>query len=288
VWCWGLNDSGQLGNGTTTGSKKPVQVKGLTQGAVAVTTGGAHSCAITSDGQVLCWGRNSYGQLGDGSTIRRTAPVAVQGLSAHAITAGTFHTCALTRTTRPVKCWGNNARGILGIGGAVLYDDYRNTPADVAGLDIDVVTLASGESHTCAVTLRGTIQCWGNNSYDQLGDGTTDSRGSPVTAKWVKSGVTGIATGQDHTCTLNDNGTITCWGGNRYGQLGDGSTFDRRAPESVVGLPGNSVRVLALASHSCAVTADRDVWCWGKNWRGQLGNGTTTDSNVPVRVIGLP
>lgn len=137
--------------------------------AMAITTGGRHTCALTTSDGVKCWGDNSSGQLGDGTTTQRLTPVKVSGLtsSISAIAAGAWHTCALT-TSGGAKCWGGNGEGQVGDGTTT----DRSMPVDVSGLTSGVRAIASGLSHTCAVTASGGVKCWGWNRYSQLGDGT--------------------------------------------------------------------------------------------------------------------
>ena len=223
VKCWGDNDDGQLGDGTTTNRTTPVDVSGLSSGVTAIFAGASHTCALTEGGGVKCWGDNSYGQLGDGTTTIRTTPVDVDGLGSGvaAISAGDYHTCALTEGGG-VKCWGNNDYGQLGDGTTT----DRTTPADVSSLSSGVTAISAGSCHTCALTEEGGVKCWGNNGYGQLGDGTTIYRTTPVAVSGLTSGVTTISVGYGHTCALTESGGVKCWGRNVYGAAGQQSWLD--------------------------------------------------------------
>jgi alpha-tubulin suppressor-like RCC1 family protein len=177
VKCWGYNYYGQLGDGTRTDRLTPVDVSGLTSGVSVISTGGSHTCALTSTGGVKCWGYNYYGQLGDGTTTQRTTPVDVSGLTSgvSVISTGGSHTCALT-STGGVKCWGRNDYGQVGDGTTT----NRASPVDVSGLTSGVIAISVGTDHTCAVTSTGGVKCWGDKSYGQVGDGTPFYRSTPV------------------------------------------------------------------------------------------------------------
>ena len=250
----------------------------------AIATGGEHTCALTSGGGVTCWGDNTYGQLGDGTTANSTTPVAVAGLSSgvNAIAAGAYHTCALT-SGGGVMCWGWNAYGQLGDGTTA----NSTTPVAVAGLSSGVIAIAAGGGHTCALTSSGGATCWGWNASGELGDGTTTDRLTPVAVVGLSSGVTAIATGAYHTCALTRDGGATCWGWNASGELGDGTTANSFTPVAVVGLSSGVSAIAASYAHTCALTSGGGVMCWGWNAYGQLGDGTTNDSSVPVDVVGL-
>jgi alpha-tubulin suppressor-like RCC1 family protein len=284
VKCWGANDHGQLGDGTTTSRITPVNVSGLSSGVTALTAGWAHTCALTSGGGVKCWGLNNNGQLGNGTGTEHHTPVDVSGLSSGVtvLAAGYYHTCALT-SGGGVKCWGNNYSGQVGDGTTT----NRRTPVDVSGLSSGVTALAAGWWHTCALTGGGGVKCWGYNIYGQLGDGTGTERHTPVDVSGLNSGVTALAAGLYHTCALTSGGGVKCWGSNGYGQLGDGTTTGRLTPVDVSGLSSGVTALAAGAYHTCAVTSGGGVKCWGYNPWGQLGDGTTTLRTTPVDVSGL-
>jgi alpha-tubulin suppressor-like RCC1 family protein len=233
VKCWGYGRFGQLGDGTEASSTTPVAVEGLGSGVTAIAAGQYHTCALTSSGGATCWGSNEFGQLGDGTTTDRPAPVEVSGLDTGvtAISAGIAHTCAVA-AGGAATCWGGNL-GALGDG----TETDRLTPVVALGLDSGVASISAGGFHTCALTDDGGAACWGYNDSGQLGDGTTSDRLSPVDVSGLDSGVTAISAGRKHTCALV--GTVAkCWGQNVRGKLGDGTKHRRTTPVDVIGLGG--------------------------------------------------
>jgi len=285
VKCWGRNYYKQLGNGTTADSLIPIDVSGLTSGVSAIGTGTSHACALTTAGGVKCWGDNSHGMLGDGTTVDRTAPVDVSGLTSGvaAIAVGGVHTCALT-TGGGVKCWGVNSDGMLGDG--TTTDHF--TSIDVSSLTSGVAAITAGVSHVCALTSAGGVKCWGDNFYNQLGDGSATDRSSPVDVSGLTSGVAAISAGRYHTCARTTAGGVKCWGMNAYGELGDGTIVSSATPVSVSGLSSGVAAISVGETHTCSIGSTGGVKCWGENSHGTLGNGTTTSYiTTPVDVSGL-
>jgi alpha-tubulin suppressor-like RCC1 family protein len=199
------------------------------------------------------------------------------------ISSGEAHTCALT-TGGGVKCWGRNIYGQLGDGGAC--GALCTTPTQVTGLTSGVASVVAGANHTCVAMTNGAAKCWGRNLYGALGDGTTTQRSTPVAVSTLSSGVMAITTGDWHSCALLGAGTIRCWGRNYDGAVGDGSTTDRLTPVAVTGIASGATSIDAGGDHSCAIVSSA-AKCWGRNAAGQLGNGTTTSSSSPVDVSSL-
>ncbi len=254
-------------------------------GVTAIGAGARHTCAVTTEGGVLCWGNNYYGQLGDGTTRDRWLPVDVTGMSSGVVTvaAGLSHTCAST-ADGDVRCWGSNHFGRLGDGTTTS----SSSPVDVAGLDGPATAVVAGEFHTCALTALGDVQCWGRNNLGQLGDGTTVSRAAPVNVSVTDGPVARIAAGANHTCALTPEGGVKCWGANDHGQLGDGTRRNRSVPVDVAGLAIGIASIAAGTDHTCAAANTGAVKCWGSNESKQLGRTHLwRDSSVPLDVLGL-
>jgi len=282
IKCWGRGDGGQLGDGTTGMAYTPTSVVSLDSGVDAISTTGDFTCALTSNGGVKCWGYNVSGNLGNGTFNNSNIPVDVIGLDSgvQSVSSGGLHTCALI--SGKVKCWGDNFYGQLGNGS----DSPSPIPTSVIGLPNDIIAISLGWTYTCALTNTGSVKCWGDNSYGQLGDGTMNSSRSPVDVVGLSNGVVKISTGQGHTCALINDGSVKCWGGNNVGQLGDGTFINRSTPVTVPGLIATTIEI-GWAS-SCALTSGQGARCWGNNAAGQLGNGTNTNSPTPVKVVNLP
>lgn len=284
VKCWGANSVGQLGDGTTTRRSTPVDVVGLSSGVASISSMGSHSCAVMTGGGLKCWGYNGVGELGDGTTINRSEPVDVVGLSSGVATVqtGASFTCVLT-TTGGVKCWGYNHVNQLGDGTTTT----RTSPTDVSGLTSGVAAIDAGVYHSCALTTTGGMKCWGLGLNGRIGDGATISRSTPVDVTGLTSGVASMSVGQTHTCAVTTGGGAKCWGTNNAGRVGDGTTVNRTTPVDVTGLTSGIATISAGDRHTCAITTGGGIKCWGFNGYGQFGNGGTASSNTAVDVTGL-
>ena len=275
VKCWGWNNEGQLGNGTTTDSSVPVDVIGLNATATAVATSAFSACALLTSGGVRCWGQGDF--IGD------LTPVDVSGLTSgvRAIAGGFGHSCAVLNGGG-AKCWGWNLDGQVGDGTVV----EKYVPVDVVGLTSGVQALtANGEyyttygrsGHTCALTVAGGVKCWGWNEAGQLGDGTERSKSTPVNVIGLTSGVHAISAGNRSTCALLDNNEVKCWG----------SGVLAPTPTTISGLPADLTAIAAGSYHWCVLRQNGSVMCWGSNYFGQLGDGTTEKRTGPVEVVRL-
>jgi hypothetical protein len=271
VKCWGNNFYGQVGDGTTTNQRAPVDVSGLGSGVFAIAAGRWHSCAVIAGG-ARCWGENGAGQLGDNTLTSRTTPVDVIGLGSNvtAIAAGDQHTCALT-SGGGVKCWGSNFFGQLGD----TTNTNRKMPVDVEGLGSGVIAIAAAGFFTCALTSSGAVKCWGWNEAGQLGGGSGPDQPSPVDVAGLAGNVTAITTGFRHACALS--GVVQCWGRNEDGELGDGTKLERswdcpraspRSPPAAFTPVRSSVLVSAAGARTStpsSVTARRAPSC--RRWK---------------------
>jgi alpha-tubulin suppressor-like RCC1 family protein len=280
AYCWGLNRSGSLGDGTLDDGFR--LSPGLVVGGVnfaALSVGGDHACGVTAAGAAYCWGSNWQGQAGDGTALTsRSSPVPVTGgLTFAAVSAGETHTCGVT-IEGTAYCWGYNTHSQLGEETRI----NRSSPeAPVAG-GLTFTAVSAGSQHTCGVTVAVAAYCWGANDRGQLGDGAKADQWSPVPVAGAAR-FTAVSAGFAHTCGVTTTGATYCWGANDHGQLGNGTTTDASGPVRVAG----GVRFAAVSagrSHTCGVTAGGVPYCWGENRRGQLGDGTTTDRHLPVRV----
>ncbi len=248
--------------------------------AIDVVARVTHTCALTADRNVRCWGENSGGQLGDGTKVDRSLSVPVAGLSnVLAIAVGYRHSCALLGD-RTVSCWGDNSTGQLGDGTTIEH----LSPSTVVGLT-GIRAITASYWDTCALDGGGFVWCWGRNDAGALGDGTTNQRSAPVAVLGI-AGATSISAGPYYTCAVLADRTGRCWGSNYHGELGDGTTTDRLIPVAVDGLAGVA-EISAGVTHACALLDDGTVRCWGANFAGQLGDGSTTDRLIPVAPVGL-
>lgn len=274
VMCWGQNNYGQLGDGTTT--VRPTAVTSyFGQNATQVSAGGNFTC-IRANGLALCTGYNYHGQLGNGTTTNSSTWVGVNGgYTFSEISAGEFHACG--RVQEGVRCWGYNYYGQVGNGNTLTP---AASPQTLLRAMVDV---RAGGYHTCARREDQTVWCWGSNGQGQLGDGTTTDRSSPVqvTGVW---GATSLAVGTYHSCARLSSGTVSCWGYNNNGQLGDGTAVSRVYPTQVPNLYG-VVDVFAASNQTCARLDTGAIRCWGNNNNGQLGNDTNSYAYAPSQVV---
>jgi hypothetical protein len=287
VYCWGNNAHSQLGNLGTLRATRPVSATQLT-GSAVVSQGRTHGCGVRPSSfgtQVVCWGDNAEGQLGNGTTIDSATPVAAIGGFPidGSVSSGDSTSCAWS--TSSLRCWGNNSDYQLGMGDRV--DRHVATLISLPGDIVDAELRRVG----CAVLASGAVYCWGSGYCGAMGDGSAADNTTPAAA--AVTSATKVAVGGVHACAVLDDGSVTCWGQNHRGQLGDGTTHSTTCgvgsdfgnysalPVTAVGIT-DAVDVAAGAAHTCALHASGSVSCWGDNFAGQLGDGTTTRRNIPV------
>jgi alpha-tubulin suppressor-like RCC1 family protein len=291
VLAWGYNSNGQLGDGSTTDSDVPVDASlppGVT--VTAIAAGEYHSLALTSTGQLLAWGYNSNGQLGDGSTTDSDVPVPVSlpaGTTVTAIAAGGYSSYALTSTGQ-LLAWGYNGDGELGNGSTT--DSDVPVPVSVP-VGTTVTAISAGYDFGMVLTSAGQILAWGYNGDGELGNGTTTNSSVPVPVSLPPgTTATGISGNYLHALALTPAGQVLAWGYGGDGELGNGTNTSSTVPVSVSLPPGTTVKSLSQGqgtSSSYVVTTAGQVLAWGYGGDGELGNGGNTDSNVPV-FVSLP
>lgn len=288
VMCWGDDFHGQLGDNDGPVLKPvPVATVGLRTGVVAISAGLFHTCAIATAAKIYCWGNNNNGQIGiddfQNTLASVPTPVAAWSDRASAIAAGYLHTCALTESA-VVKCWGSNINGQLGRG---MFSINSIDPTSVSGLSGDVIAVAAGGFHNCALTSQGAVYCWGANESGQLGNNSSNDSSLPVRVANLPNDVVAITAGRTHTCALRGGGELVCWGFNESGQLGDGTNTTRWTPVAVASIGRSAKAVAAGGDNTCVIDLSDRVLCWGYNYTGQIGNGGFQDRNLPVLLTEL-
>jgi len=315
VKCWGRNEKGQIGDGTTTNALTPKSVPGVD--AASFARCGRHACcAVLEDATAVCWGNSDWGEIGDqisGVPIG-AGPAAVKDANGDAMTGivdigpGDDHTCALL-STGFVKCWGYQAtpNGALGDGTESTNSVYPVTVVDLTGTAIKAKSLSIGLYHSCVVIVDGTVMCWGQNTYGAIGDGTTEYKSSAVPVINLPAGnpVTSVSCGGYHTCVTLQDGGVMCWGYDHMGQIGQvgqtggnigggnvGAHTSSPPNEAIYGID-SAISVSAGYSHTCAALEDGSMRCWGE--MHGLGIGAATgqaniwsyERNVPTEVPGF-
>ena len=259
--------------------------------ATQIAAGYFHTCMLESQSNIVsCWGSNTFGQLGTLGIPRSSIPLPISGSLGNvtAISAGANQSCAVS-SDGAIRCWGQNSYGQLGNGS--LANSFA--PVRVSGLSAPAVTVALGPSHACALLRNGSVDCWGDNTYGQLGSVVNGSSQSAtaVSVSGLGNSAIAVAVGDYHTCAVLADGSARCWGTNRYGQLGNGSASDSAAPNSVNNLGGAVKQLVAGDFFTCALLSTGLVKCWGSNFQGAIGNGIPAGggsfSSTPVLVEGL-
>ncbi|HXQ30005.1 MAG TPA: hypothetical protein VN848_12150 [Gemmatimonadales bacterium] len=289
AYCWGDNQAGELGDGTTSGSQQcpgeptpcsptPVVVAGGLSFA-SISAGTYTTCGVTSSGAAYCWGEGSSGQLGAGTAIVDTAtPVAVAGgLTFKSISVGSGLTCGVT-SGDAAYCWGSNSQGALGIGS--FTSTGNATPVAVSG-GLSFSAVSAGAGYACGVTATGAAYCWGANAAGELGNGSAAPSAAPVP---VSGGLTfaTVSAGQGTTCGVTTGGIAYCWGGNALGNLGNGTvTGPQQSPVAVSGRLTFTAVSVGAGAVTCGIASSGVAYCWGSNEDGLLGDGITSPDQCP-------
>ena len=284
AWAWGDNGSGQLGDNSITSRRTPVSVAGAVKTFCEITGGGSHTVAVDKDGRVWAWGDTSSNQLGNNTSLSKCTPVSVLGAAKTfcKIESNGSHTIVIDRNGR-IWSWGGN--GIFQLGDNTNI--AKKTPVSVAGAVKTFCEISTGASHTLAIDKNGRAWAWGSNGYGAVGDNNFSTRATPVSVLGTTKTFCKIAGGTDHSVAIDKNGRLWSWGRNIEGQLGDNTTVSKRTPVSVLGAAKTFCKISAAAFHSVAIDRYSQVWSWGSNSSGQLGNNSTTDALTPVSILGV-
>ncbi|MGZ6479213.1 MAG: RCC1 domain-containing protein [Bdellovibrionales bacterium] len=289
-YCWGQNSSGQSsGDGSVSTGNSPIlkTVLGLASDPSPIKLSGADTsiCALYADGRVLCWGNDFYKNISWFDMFQVSVHEAIQsilgtGVTAIDVAAASRHTCVIL-PTGVVRCKGNGLEGELGDG----LGTNSTTLVTVSGLPSAAVSVSANYSGACTLLATGAVYCWGQNANGEVGNGNIGTMYKSATATSLVSGVTKISSGGFHNCALKSDGTVFCWGSNTYGQLGLPLTTAMTSTPTLVTLPSAATALSLSARTSCALLTTGDVYCWGRNNYGQLGDGTTVDRLTPAKVL---
>ncbi|QVK16776.1 DUF5011 domain-containing protein [Mycoplasmatota bacterium] len=302
IFTWGCNNTSQLGDGTTTARYTPTEITshfylGDGETITKVSLGKYHSSAITSEGRIFTWGNNYYGQLGDGTTTARYTPTEItshfnlgEGETITEVILGCTHSSAITSEGR-IFTWGNNNYGQLGDGTTT----NKSIPTEITiGVGETITEVSLGYSHSSAITSEGRIFTWGMNYYGQLGDGTSIDKNIPIeiTSNFIlgfEETITEVILGHYHSSVITSEGRIYTWGANHTGQLGDGTTTNKSIPTEItsnfnLGLEETITEVILGGTHTSTITSEGRIFTWGRNYYGQLGDGTTISRYTPTQI----
>ncbi len=281
--CWGTNMYRQIDGSVSDFKASPfvINIAGVT-GYRSVSTGEFHTCTVTLDNRLFCWGNSSDGQAGGGTTGNQWTPLHVDNATTYlSVTSGDYHSCAIT-TANKLKCWGKNDYGQLGVNDTTL----RTSPTDVDSAN-SYKFVHAGSRSTCAIRSDDKLFCWGSNVNYQLGDGSATARGVPTAIDAAES-YKSVAIGSKHACGITLTNNLKCWGTNNYGQVGDNGVTTRTTPVAVSGSEtyktvavNDDGNIATARGFTCAITSNDVLQCWGVNSLIQLGNGTSNMQYVP-------
>lgn len=288
LWCWGRNGYGEVGTGSTAAEVTSPQPIPWPQPMQSVATGINSACALTTTGAVLCWGRNVYGEVGNGTQTQQPTPVVTIASGMTALGIGyTEHMCAIA-SDGSLWCWGSDVTGESG--GPASAPGSVLTPQKVAGLGLPVIAVSVGDGDTCAITSDTALWCWGDNLYGQLGyaTGAIDWSTTPQQVTAIGTGVVKVAVGFSQTCAVKSDGTLWCWGDNSYGELGLPDAGAGTGTPTRVTAAGNTVVDVSAAENTCIRKSDGTVWCWGSDGEDQNGYANTgSPATTPTQVPGV-
>jgi len=278
LWCWGSNNSGQVGDGTTIDRWVPTHIGTATDWS-SVVGGSNYTCGLRANGTIWCWGANYQGQFGDGTTNGSFVPKQVSGFQDwRDLSSGENNTCGI-REGGTIWCWGANNSGQLGDGTTV----QKLIPTQV-GTEGGWTKVRCARYHTCALKSDKSLWCWGNNGGGQLGDGSSTNRLTPTPVNGGGQWVT-MKGGNQHTCGIQVGGSLWCWGFNDVGQLGQGNYSQKNVPTRVPSVGNDNWVGFETASlTSCGIQSDHSLWCWGGNYYGEVNDGSVTNRTTPVRI----
>ena len=281
LWSWGSNVAyGNLGDNTVINSSSPVQTVAFGTNWKQVASKGNFTSSIKTDGTLWIWGQNTYGQLGDNTITFRSSPVQTIafGTNWKQVECGYFHTAAI-KTDGTLWSWGGNSYGQLGDNTVTT----RSSPIQTVAFGNSWKQVSCSRGYVSAIKTDGTLWCWGNNSYGQLGNNTTTKTSSPVQTIAFGTNWKQVACGYFHTAAIKTDGTLWGWGRNSNGQLGDNTVTNRSSPVQTVAFGSNWKSVACGESHSVAIKTDGTLWNWGSNANGKLGDNTVTGRSSPVQ-----
>jgi alpha-tubulin suppressor-like RCC1 family protein len=279
LYCWGRNDSGELGIGNTTHQLSPVAVPGMSQVA-QLGLGRQHACAIRPSGQIFCWGLNSNGQLGVSNLTNQSSPAAIDSsLRDYNFVVGSADGTIAVRDDASMVGWGRHSLGAPSL---------STTPTDKSALFSNVTDLCGGSLHFCARRQDGTVWCWGDGAQGRLGNGSTAWQNAPTQVTGLTNAAD-VRCGEEYSCARRDDGTVWCWGSNQYRQMGQGSTDSTPQYMAPVQVPGisNATSLDTGSYHVCVTLSTGALSCWGLNREGQLGVGDAVDRGSPTTVPGM-
>ena len=289
LFCWGVDDSGALGDGLPLKDRKrPVEVAGRTGDWAVVSAGDVHTCAIKTTGRLYCWGSGFLGRLGNGANQDHPAPVQVAGQTTDwaSVSVGGSTTCG-TRTNGRLYCWGGDRRGVNGDGGGIAS---TNVPTEVAGGADDWESVSVGFEHACARRATDQVLCWGDDVYGEVGNGapTGSFHTAPVAVSGNGTDWASLTTSNQHTCATKTSGRLFCWGRGIDWALGNpGQDWaDFSSPNEVVGASTNWARPATGYRHSCAIRTTGRLFCWGSPKRAALGQVRQFVQPTPLLVPG--